>query len=70
MKFRNVESFVAEYGAVYEHSAWVAEQVFMQAMDDCIQDTSLAVGELTERFETVFRTADHEQQLATLRAHP
>jgi len=70
MKCKDLDSFVAEYGAVYEHSAWVAEQVFVQTMNDCMQDTSLSVNELTDRFESAFKAANHEQQLATLRAHP
>lgn len=70
MKCQDLDSFVAEYGAVYEHSAWVAEQVFAQLMGDGMQDMTLEAQELTGRFETTFKAANHEQQQATLRAHP
>ncbi len=69
-KCMNLESFVADYGFVYEHSAWVAERVFVQAMDDCLDNTSLSVEALTDRFEKVFMAASRDRQLATLRAHP
>ena len=69
-KCMKLESFVADYGFVYEHSAWVAERVFVQAMDDCLDNTSLSVEELTDRFEKVFLAASRDRQLATLRAHP
>lgn len=66
----DLQSFIADYGSVYEHSAWVAERVFVQAMDDCLENTLLGVVTLTDRFERVFMAASRDQQLATLRAHP
>jgi len=70
MRCLDLASFLAEFGSVYEHSAWVAEEVFGQAMDDCLDMTTLGAEELTQRFEAVFMAASHDQQLATLRAHP
>jgi 2-oxo-4-hydroxy-4-carboxy-5-ureidoimidazoline decarboxylase len=70
MTYKNLQSFIAEYGAVYEHSAWVAEQVFNQAISDGLADTPLDAVELTSRFESAFRSAEQQQQLETLRAHP
>ena len=57
-------SFLARYGGIFEHSPWVAAQVW---------DLGLQSGgwqELHEAFAEVIRNADHEQQLALLRAHP
>ena len=57
--------FVARYGSVFEHSAWVAETVFEHGGSGL--NDALALGEL---FESVFLAADPVLQLATLRAHP
>jgi OHCU decarboxylase len=57
-------SYLARYGGIFEHSPWIAEQVW---------DLDLHTGgvqELHEAFANVIRTADREQQLALLRAHP
>ncbi len=63
-------SFVGRFGAVYEHSSWVAEAVFQQAMDDCLDTETLAEEELIKLFAKVFMAASRDQQLATLQAHP
>lgn len=70
MKCLDLNSFVAAFGSVYEHSPWVAEEVFKQAMEDCMMTTSLAADEMTRRFDSVFMAASRDQHLATLRAHP
>ena len=70
MKCMDLPAFSARFGSVYEHSAWVAEGVFEQAMDDCLDISTLAVDDLVQRFETVFIAAARDRQLATLRAHP
>ena len=69
---RNMDlpTFVAQFGSVFEHSAWVAEDVFEQAKDYCLDITTLAAEDLVQRFETVFMAASRDRQLATLRAHP
>ena len=59
-----------EFGAVYEHSRWVAENVFDQAMVDCLETSTLSADSLAEQFASVFLTAPRDRQLATLRAHP
>ena len=41
MRCLDKESFLAEFGAVYERSPWVAEAVFEQAMEDCLDMTTL-----------------------------
>lgn len=63
-------SFVGRFGAVYEHSSWVAEAVFEQAMDDCLGTEILGEEELIRLFANVFMAASRDQQLATLQAHP
>ena len=60
------EAFVERFGAVYEHSPWVAEQVF----DEFPGASTLASDPLTARFETIFMQASYDTQLAVLRAHP
>ena len=70
MKNLGQQPFVAKYGSVYEHSAWVAEGVFQHAVDDGLDTTKLSQEKLTRRFESVFMTAPRDWQMATLKAHP
>ena len=62
----NKTTFLAKFGAVYEHSPWVAEAVF-DAGSDSLPDESEP---LSECFRSVFLESSPESQLATLRAHP
>ena len=58
--------FVAAYGGVFEHSAWVAERAFALELGpahDC------AAG-LLNALARMFRSASPDKQLAVLRAHP
>jgi len=64
------ESFISRFGSVYEHSSWVAEAVFEQATDDCLDPGTLAQDSLIVRFANVFMAASHDLQMATLQAHP
>jgi OHCU decarboxylase len=57
--------FVARFGGVFEHSAWVAQAVFEHA-GGLLHDAD-ALGDL---FASVFLAADPTLQLETLRAHP
>jgi OHCU decarboxylase len=57
--------FLARFGAVFEHSPWVAEAVFESGGG--VLDDAEALGEL---FESVFLSSDPARQLATLVAHP
>jgi len=57
--------FLARFGAVFEHSPWVAEAVF-ECGGGVLTDAE-ALGTL---FESVFLAADPVQQLTTLGAHP
>ena len=66
MNSGNKESFVAQFGAVYEHSPWVAELVF----DEHPDAGKLAAEVLAGHFESVFMNAPRDRQLGVLRAHP
>lgn len=58
------DEFVQRYGGVYEHSAWVAEQVFDSVVDADDTDALAAV------FAACVDDATDEQKLALIRAHP
>jgi 2-oxo-4-hydroxy-4-carboxy-5-ureidoimidazoline decarboxylase len=62
----NKTAFRKQYGAVYEHSPWVAEDVFDTGVDSILSD----IEALSASFERVFMQSDVERQLAVLRAHP
>ena len=58
------EEFVARYGGVYEHSAWVAEQAFPGvAAESGAEDIEAALAACVD-------AADRETKLALIRAHP
>jgi OHCU decarboxylase len=56
--------FIARYGAIYEHSPWVAEHVALFAADVADKDR------LAELMADCVDNADTERQLALIRAHP
>ena len=58
-------TFLEKFGAVFEHSPWVAEVVFRDG-GGLLSDAET----LCEKFESVFLASDSVLQLATLRAHP
>ncbi len=60
------DSFVAKFGGVFEHSPWIAEQVWDDGAGD---ETDCAAG-LHVRMCAVFRAAPRERRLAVLLAHP
>ncbi|MEO1581748.1 MAG: 2-oxo-4-hydroxy-4-carboxy-5-ureidoimidazoline decarboxylase [Pseudomonadota bacterium] len=60
------EHFVAEFGGIYEHSAWVAEQAFDAGLD---AHCDTAAG-LAERFQAIVDGSNREQRLELIRAHP
>ena len=60
----NREEFVSRFGAVFEHSSWVAEGAWDA-------DLNLdSAGELHARMCAVLRSATREQRLGVLNAHP
>jgi OHCU decarboxylase len=61
---RTREDFVARFGGVYEHSAWVAHETYSAASG--ISDTS----ELAQLFADCVDQAPFERKLELIRAHP
>ena len=59
-----MHDFIARYGAIYEHSPWVAELVAPLAAG--LEDTQ----RIAELMADCVDNADTEQQLALIRAHP
>jgi len=59
-------TFQSKFGAVYEHSPWVAEAVYKTDVEGLLGNAK----KLGARFESVFLAASPDLQLATLRAHP
>jgi 2-oxo-4-hydroxy-4-carboxy-5-ureidoimidazoline decarboxylase len=58
------EQFVARYGGVYEHSAWVAEDAFADASE--ISDAA----QLAKVFANCVDEAPFDRKLALICAHP
>jgi 2-oxo-4-hydroxy-4-carboxy-5-ureidoimidazoline decarboxylase len=57
------EEFVASFGALFEHSPWVAHQAWRRRPFE-------STGALHAAFEAAMRSAPRERQLALIRAHP
>ena len=62
----NQEEFVADFGDVFEHSAWVAERAFQLELGPA-HDTASGLHNALVR---VFRSASQDERLAVLKAHP
>jgi 2-oxo-4-hydroxy-4-carboxy-5-ureidoimidazoline decarboxylase len=60
------EAFVGEFGPVYEHSPWIAEQ----AWDAGLTDNQNTADSLHTCLSAIVNAADRDAQLALLRAHP
>jgi 2-oxo-4-hydroxy-4-carboxy-5-ureidoimidazoline decarboxylase len=58
------EEFVARYGGVYEHSAWVAEETLGDDVDPADTDS------LAQLFAACVDNASRDRRLALIRAHP
>jgi OHCU decarboxylase len=58
--------FVARFGGVYEHSAWVAERAY----DTGLSDTDATPAGLSARLRRIVEAAGETAWLALLRAHP
>ena len=59
-------TFRSIFGAVYEHSPWLADEVFDTGVEAILTDAKA----LNARFESVFLAAGKTRQLAVLQAHP
>ena len=62
----NRADFLARFADVFEHSPWIARQVWESGLD-ASQDS---VEGLHQRFSVMIRQASQEQKLALLLAHP
>jgi OHCU decarboxylase len=62
----NLESFVAAFGGIFEHSPWIAERAHALELGPT-HDTARGVHSALAR---VFRSATQEERLGVLRAHP
>ena len=60
------EAFVAEFGGIYEHSAWIAKAAWDLELGPA-HDSAVGVHSALTR---VFRSASPEQRLGVLTAHP
>ncbi len=60
------DAFVAAYGGIFEHSAWIAERAFNGELGPA-HDTATGLHSALAR---VFRTASEDARLGVLTAHP
>lgn len=60
------EEFVAKFGGIFEHSAWIAERAF----DLELGPAHDSAGGLHNALGRIFRSANEEERLGVLRAHP
>ncbi len=60
------EEFVAAFGSVFEHSAWIAERAF----NDEIGPANNTASGLHAALAYQFRTSSEDERLAVLNAHP
>jgi len=58
--------FVARFGGIFEHSAWIAERAFDRGQ----VPEPLRAGALHDVLSVQFRAADESERLGVLRAHP
>ena len=58
--------FVEAFGAVFEHSPWIAEGAFALELGPA-HDSAVGMHNALAR---IFRSADHDKRLGVLRAHP
>ncbi|WP_081192622.1 2-oxo-4-hydroxy-4-carboxy-5-ureidoimidazoline decarboxylase [Halomonas sp. BC1] len=62
----SLETFVAHYGDVYEHSPWVAKAAWQHGLEE----THDAPDALAELMGKMLQQASPEQQTAVIQAHP
>ena len=60
------DTFVAEFGGIFEHSPWIAEGAFEGELGQT-HDTAQGIHQALAR---VFRTASEDKRLGVLPAHP
>ena len=62
--------FVARFGGVFEHSAWIAERAFDRAGDGGGLDAPLDAAKVHAALAAEFRAASEAERLGVLKAHP
>ena len=66
--------FVARFGGVFEHSAWIAERAFDRARDGAGDggglDAALDAAKVHAALAAEFRAASEAERLGVLKAHP
>ena len=60
------EEFISHFGGIYEHSPWIAEQVWENGLESCYD----SIENLSEAMRNVVGNAGAELQLGLIRAHP
>ena len=60
------DTFVAKYGSIFEHSAWIAERAFDLELGPA-HDSAIGLHNALAR---MFRSASYEERLGVLSAHP
>lgn len=60
------QTFVATFGAVYEHSPWIAEQAYAQGL----QSSHNSVAGLSQCLANILAASTKAQQLHLINAHP
>ncbi|MBV1788337.1 2-oxo-4-hydroxy-4-carboxy-5-ureidoimidazoline decarboxylase [Marinobacterium sp. D7] len=64
------EQFVSQFGDIYEHSAWVAEQAYDQAFAEGAAEEIDRIDTLQQRMAGILLRADQQAQLDLINAHP
>lgn len=62
----DLEAFLTHYGDIFEHSPWVAETAWEQGLTTQHDDADV----LADSMGAVLQSADINQQIAVIRAHP
>jgi 2-oxo-4-hydroxy-4-carboxy-5-ureidoimidazoline decarboxylase len=60
------DAFVETFGAIYEHSPWIAERTY----DNGLNDEHSTIEHLQEAMAEVFLAANKDEQLGVIIAHP
>lgn len=63
------ESFIDFLGSIYEHSAWVAEELYDGKLPDDTNNIQ-KISDLFERMKTIVDSSSQARKLELLRAHP
>ena len=64
------EDFLSHFAGIYEHSAWVAELLWSQLEVSIERNCFDSAAAVASQMKLIVNTAQSEQQLALLRAHP